>query len=114
MLDLMRHTSGITYCGRGTTAVHALYPASSNAAGASLDTGTFLERLAAAPLLYQPGTVWDYGLSIDVIGLVVEAISGQSLGTFLAQRLFGPRHELTQESSPFPIAGPSGCPGSVD
>jgi CubicO group peptidase (beta-lactamase class C family) len=90
MLDLMRHTSGITYGGRGTTAVHALYPASSNAAGASLDTGTFLERLAAAPLLYQPGTVWDYGLSIDVIGLVVEAISGQSLGTLLAQRLFGP------------------------
>ena len=90
MLDLMRHTSGITYGGRGTTAVHALYPASSNAAGASRDTGTFLERLAAAPLLYQPGTVWDYGLSIDVIGLVVEAISGQSLGTFLAQRLFGP------------------------
>ena len=50
----------------------------------------FLERLAAAPLLYQPGTVWDYGLSIDVIGLVVEALSGQSLGAFLEQRLFRP------------------------
>ena len=55
-----------------------------------LDTAAFLERLAAAPLLYQPGTVWDYGLSIDVIGLVVEAISGQSLGAFLEQRLFRP------------------------
>jgi CubicO group peptidase (beta-lactamase class C family) len=88
--DLMRHTSGITYGGRGTTAVHALYPASSNAAGASLDTTAFLERLAAAPLLYQPGTVWDYGLSIDVIGLIVEAISGQHLGAFLEQRLFRP------------------------
>lgn len=88
--DLMRHTSGLTYGGRGTTAVHALYPASSNAAGASLDAASFLERLAAAPLLYQPGTVWDYGLSIDVIGLVVESISGQSLGTFLDQRLFRP------------------------
>ena len=90
MLDLMRHTSGLTYGGRGTTAVHALYPASSNAAGASLDTGQFLDRLAAAPLLYQPGTVWDYGLSIDVIGLVVEALSGQTLGGFLRDRLFGP------------------------
>jgi CubicO group peptidase (beta-lactamase class C family) len=90
MLDLMRHTSGLTYGGRGTTAVHALYPASSNAAGATLDTEAFLERLAAAPLLYQPGTVWDYGLSIDVIGLVVEALSGQSLGQFLEQRLFRP------------------------
>ena len=86
----MRHTSGITYGGRGATAVHALYPASSNAAGATLDTAAFLERLAAAPLLYQPGTIWDYGLSIDVIGLIVEAISGQSLGAFLEQRLFRP------------------------
>lgn len=90
MLDLMRHTSGITYGGRGTTAVHALYPSSSNAAGASLDSAAFLNRLAAAPLLYQPGTVWDYGLSIDVIGLVVEALSGQTLGAFLADRLFRP------------------------
>jgi CubicO group peptidase (beta-lactamase class C family) len=90
MLDLMRHTSGLTYGGRGTTAVHALYPDSSNAAGATLDSAAFLDRLAAAPLLYQPGTVWDYGLSIDVIGLTVEAISGQSLGAFLEQRLFRP------------------------
>jgi CubicO group peptidase (beta-lactamase class C family) len=88
--DLMRHTSGLTYGGLGTTAVHPLYPASSNIAGATLDTAAFLERLATAPLLYQPGTVWDYGLSIDVIGLVVEAISGQSLGAFLEQRLFRP------------------------
>jgi len=90
MLDLMRHTSGLTYGGRGTTAVHPLYPASSNAAGATLDSAAFLQRLAAAPLLYQPGTVWDYGLSIDVIGLVVEALSGQTLGAFLEQRLFEP------------------------
>lgn len=88
--DLMRHTSGLTYGARGTTAVHALYPASSNVAGASLDAASFLDGLAAAPLLYQPGTVWDYGLSIDVIGLVVEAISGQTLGAFLEQRLFQP------------------------
>jgi CubicO group peptidase (beta-lactamase class C family) len=90
MLDLMRHTSGLTYGGRGTTSVHRLYPDSSNVAGATLDAAAFLERLAAAPLLYQPGTVWDYGLSIDVIGLVVEAISGQRLGAFLEQRLFRP------------------------
>ncbi len=90
MLDLMRHTSGLTYGGRGTTAVHRLYPESSNVAGAGLDAAGLLERLAATPLLYQPGTVWEYGLSIDVIGLVVEALSGQSLGAFMEQRLFGP------------------------
>lgn len=90
MLDLMRHTSGLTYGGRGTTAVHAHYPASSNAAGASLDSRGFLQQLAAAPLLYQPGTVWEYGLSIDVIGLVVEALTGQGLGQFFQERLFRP------------------------
>ena len=61
--DLMRHTSGLTYGGLGTTAVHPLYPASSNVAGATLDTAAFLEQLATAPLLYQPRTVWDYGFS---------------------------------------------------
>lgn len=90
ILDLMRHTSGLTYGGRGITAVHALYPASSNAAGASLDRTEFLHRIAAAPLLYQPGTVWEYGLSIDILGLIVEEITGQSLGAFLDQRLFRP------------------------
>jgi CubicO group peptidase (beta-lactamase class C family) len=90
MLDVMRHTSGLTYGGRGTTAVHALYPASSNAAGASLDVHGFLDQLGDAPLLYQPGTVWEYGLSIDIVGLVVEALSGQSLGAFLERRLFAP------------------------
>ncbi len=90
MLDLMRHTSGLPYGGLGTTAVHSLYPLSSNVAGATLDRAAFLEGLAAAPLLHQPGTVWQYGLSIDVIGLIVEAISGQGLGAFLEQRLFRP------------------------
>ena len=90
MLDLMRHTSGLTYGGRGTTEVHAMYPGSSNSAGATLDSKAFLETLAAAPLLYQPGTVWDYGLSIDVIGLVVEALSGQSLDAYLQDHLFQP------------------------
>jgi CubicO group peptidase (beta-lactamase class C family) len=90
VLDVMRHTSGLTYGGRGTTAVHALYPASSNTAGATLDSQAFLDCLAAAPLLYQPGTVWDYGLSIDIIGLIAEKLSGQTLGGFLDQRLFRP------------------------
>jgi CubicO group peptidase (beta-lactamase class C family) len=42
------------------------------------------------PLLYQPGTVWDYSLSVDVLGLVVEALSEQTLGQFLQERLFRP------------------------
>ncbi len=88
--DLMRHTSGLTYGARGTTAVHRLYPASSGASALNLTGEAFLERLQQVPLLYQPGTVWDYGLSTDVLGLVVEKISGETLGSFLQQRLFRP------------------------
>lgn len=43
----------------------------------------FLDKLGSLPLLYQPGTVWDYGYSIDVVGLMVERVSGQSLGGIL-------------------------------
>ena len=121
MLDLMRHTSGLTYGGRGTTEVHAMYPASSNAAGALFDAAGFLSQLAAAPLLYQPGTVWDYGLSIDVIGLVVEALSGVSLGTFLQERLFKPlgmvdtAFQVSGErlARPLPLDPDTGAPQSV-
>jgi CubicO group peptidase (beta-lactamase class C family) len=90
LLDLSRHTSGITYGGRGTTAVHKMYPASSNWAGENLTGVQFLQQVAAATLLYQPGTVWDYSLSIDVLGLVVERVSGKPLGAFLQDRLFRP------------------------
>src|SRR5215211_6189467 len=55
LLDLARHTSGITYGGRGTTAVHKQYPTSSNWAGENLTPAQFVAQLAAAPLLHQPG-----------------------------------------------------------
>jgi CubicO group peptidase (beta-lactamase class C family) len=90
LIDLARHTSGITYGGRGTTPVHKMYPASSNWAGENLTGAQFLEQLSKAALLYQPGTVWDYSLSIDVLGLVVERVSGKPLGAFLQERLFRP------------------------
>ena len=124
ILDLMRHTSGLTYGARGTTAVHPYYPASSNAAGATLDSAAFLDRLAAAPLLYQPGTVWDYGLSIDVIGLIVEKLTGQTLGAFLQDRLFDPlgmtdtTFHVTPDKAarlarPLPIDPETGAPQTV-
>lgn len=90
VLDLMRHTSGLTYGGRGATAVHRMYPASSNWSADNLSGEQLIERLSGLPLLHQPGTVWDYGLSHDVLGLVVERISGQRLGEFLERRVFRP------------------------
>jgi CubicO group peptidase (beta-lactamase class C family) len=88
--DIMRHTSGIIYGGRGSSAVHKLYPLSSSAAAESMTSVEFLDKLGSLPLMYQPGTVWDYGFSIDVLGLVVESISNEKLGQYLQASLFKP------------------------
>jgi CubicO group peptidase (beta-lactamase class C family) len=88
--DLMRHTSGIIYGGRGTTLVHKQYPEGSNAIANGMSGEQFLDKLASLPLLYQPGTVWDYGFSIDVLGLVVENIAAQPLGRYLSANLWAP------------------------
>jgi CubicO group peptidase (beta-lactamase class C family) len=90
LIDLSRHTSGITYGGRGTTALHRLYPASSNSSAREFDSASFIARLATLPLLHQPGTVWDYSLSNDVLGIVVERLTEQRLGEAMAQRIFRP------------------------
>jgi CubicO group peptidase (beta-lactamase class C family) len=81
--DLYRHTSGMTYGARGNTPVHKLYPGGSSGAAAQYTGEEFLAKLASLPLLYQPGTVWDYGFSIDVLGLVIEKVSGKRLNDFL-------------------------------
>jgi CubicO group peptidase (beta-lactamase class C family) len=88
--DLMRHTSGIIYGGRGNTLVHKMYPAGSGDAAREYDGAAFLDKLASAPLLYQPATVWDYGFGLDLLGLTLEKISGQTLGQYLKANLFMP------------------------
>ena len=81
--DLLRHTSGLIYGGRGATALHKLYPASSSASGTSMTGKEFVDKLASLPLLHQPASTWDYGFGLDLAGLIVERVSGQSLGTYL-------------------------------
>jgi CubicO group peptidase (beta-lactamase class C family) len=88
--DLMRHTSGIIYGGRGNTLVHKMYPAGSGDASRDYDGAAFLDKLSTLPLLYQPATVWDYGFGLDILGLTIEKISGQSLGQYLQANLFAP------------------------
>ena len=88
--DLMRHTSGLIYGGRGNTLVHKMYPAGSGDAARDYDGKAFLDKLASLPLLYQPATVWDYGFGLDILGLTIEKISGQSLGQYLQANLFAP------------------------
>ena len=88
--DLFRHTSGLIYGGRGTTAVHKLYPEGSSQAAAAMTGAEFLDHLSSRPLLYQPGTVWDYGFGLDVLGLIIEQVTEQSLGAYLEQNLWKP------------------------
>jgi CubicO group peptidase (beta-lactamase class C family) len=86
--DLMRHTNGLTYGGRGATPVHKFYPAGSAPAAINYSAEEFIDKLAAAPLLYEPGTAWDYGFGIDVLGIIEEKISGKSLGGVLQERVW--------------------------
>jgi CubicO group peptidase (beta-lactamase class C family) len=88
--DLMRHTSGIIYGGRGATPVHKLYPASSSSAGTGMTGKEFVDKLGSLPLLHQPGSTWDYGFGLDVLGVVIEKVSGQPLGQYLAAQVFKP------------------------
>ena len=87
--DLLRHTSGITYGFYGDSAVRRLYASAGLFAG-DINNAQFVERLAKLPLAEQPGTRWDYGHSTDVLGRVVEVVSGQSLFAFEKQRLLDP------------------------
>ncbi|HVX77990.1 MAG TPA: serine hydrolase domain-containing protein [Bradyrhizobium sp.] len=88
--DLLRHTSGLIYGGRGTTLVHKMYPAGSAAAAQEYDGTAFLDKLSSATLLYQPATVWDYGFGLDITGLLIEKITNQTLGQYLQANLFAP------------------------
>jgi len=87
--DLLRHTSGLTYGFYGDSGVRKLY-VNSDLFNGDFDNAEFAERLARLPLAEQPGTLWDYGHSTDVLGRVIEVISGQSLFQFEKQRLLDP------------------------
>lgn len=88
--DLLRHTSGLSYRDRGPGAAWKLYPGSSVSASVKYGRDEFLAELAKAPLVFQPGSAWEYGFSTDILGLIVEQVSGLRLGAFLKQRLWDP------------------------
>jgi CubicO group peptidase (beta-lactamase class C family) len=87
--DLLRHTSGLTYGFYGDSLVRKMYDTSGLYEG-DFDNALFAERIAKLPLAEQPGTLWDYGHSTDILGRVVEVVSGQSLFEFEKQRLLDP------------------------
>lgn len=85
---LMTHSSGLTYGVFGDTLVDRQYRDTEVMTSPDLDT--FIERLGQIPLQYQPGTRFHYGVSTDVLGALVEAVSGQTLGEFFSTRIFQP------------------------
>ena len=89
ILDLLRHTSGITYGFYGEGQIKKLYANPALYAG-DFDNAEFAERIAKLPLADQPGVRWDYGHSTDILGRVVEVASGQTLLQFEKQRLLDP------------------------
>jgi CubicO group peptidase (beta-lactamase class C family) len=88
--DLMRHTAGFTYGNQGSTALHKAYPGGSGNVAAAMTGAEFVDALAKLPLHYQPGTTWDYSYGLDILGLAIERVSGQTLGQFLQARFFAP------------------------
>jgi len=98
--DLLRHTSGLTYAFTGNSAVQRRYGEAKLFTGdpanakqfltRDLSSAEFIAELAKLPLIAQPGDSWDYSHSTDVIGRLVEIVSGKTLGAFLHERIFKP------------------------
>ncbi|MBY0334809.1 MAG: beta-lactamase family protein [Acetobacteraceae bacterium] len=87
--DLLRHTSGLTYEFRGDGPVHKAY-VEARTARLRQTNADQVATLATLPLLHHPGTRWEYSRSTDVLGRLIEVVSGQTLGAFVADRITGP------------------------
>jgi CubicO group peptidase (beta-lactamase class C family) len=104
--DLLRHTSGLTYGFYGDSPVRRLY-ANANLFAGDFDNAEFAARIARLPLAEQPATLWDYGHSTDVLGRVIEVVSGKSLIEFEKERLLDP---LGMSETAFYVADPAKGP----
>ncbi len=89
--DLMRHTSGLTYGGRPDTssAAAGLYPSGEDAVKMK-NTNEFMERITKLPLVYQPGTIFEYSLSFELLGAVIEKVTAKSLDSYLRETIWNP------------------------
>lgn len=87
--DLLRHTAGLTYEFLGDSAVQRQYR-DARLADRSRSNAEFCKVLAALPLAHHPGTCWEYSRATDVLGAVLEVVTGQPLGALLRERLFEP------------------------
>jgi CubicO group peptidase (beta-lactamase class C family) len=90
MIDLLRHTSGLTYSFQERSNIDAAYR---KLGFERMDSGpidSFVWEVANLPLEFDPGTAWNYSVSTDILGAVVEKLSGQNLSDYFADHIFGP------------------------
>jgi CubicO group peptidase (beta-lactamase class C family) len=87
--DLLRHTSGITYDHTGNSLVQQLYQ-QSRLRSRKISNAEHAELVASLPLQCQPGAEWNYSRSTDILGRVIEVVSGQTLSAFLTERILAP------------------------
>lgn len=87
--DLLRHTAGLTYEFMGSAPVQRQY-AQTRIGSRERSNAGFSHELAALPLMFEPGAVWEYGRATDVLGRLIEVVSGQTLGAYLQEHIFQP------------------------
>lgn len=87
--DLLRHTSGLTYAQFGDSPAQMLWR-DVKLMDEGQTNAELVQKLAGLPLMFEPGTTWEYSMSTDVLGRVVEIVSGMSLGEFFEARITGP------------------------
>lgn len=87
--DLLRHTSGLTYEILGNDPIQLQY-AKARLGARDMPNRTFAQTLARIPYRFEPGTVWEYSRATDLLGALVEVVSGQTLGAFLHDNIISP------------------------
>ena len=87
--DLLRHTSGITYDHTGNSLVQQLYQ-QSRLRSRKITNAEHAAMVAELPLICQPGAEWNYSRSTDILGRIIEVVSGKTLGAFLTERILAP------------------------
>jgi CubicO group peptidase (beta-lactamase class C family) len=90
IVDLLTHCSGLTAGFQHRTAIDALYREAVSLRSDGPDLGAFVRALGELPLEFEPGTAWTYSVSTDVLGFVVQEVSGQSFRDFLKSQIFDP------------------------
>jgi CubicO group peptidase (beta-lactamase class C family) len=100
VIDLMRHTAGLTYGFQERSNIDAAYRKADIDGWATHDNDEFVAKLAKIPLEFEPGTAWNYSVATDVLGIIVARVSGVSLGDYFEQNIYGP---LGMEDSGFVV-----------